>query len=243
VEQGIERVLELLARHEAQGTFFTLGVVAERTPHVVRRIAEAGHEVASHGWSHRRVNQLSPDQFRDEVARARDVLQQLTGKPVLGYRAPNFSIISGCEWAFEILGEEGYRYDSSVFPARRRGSSFAGTVQTIGDGSLIEVPMSAAQLGPVHLPACGGAWFRLFPYTLTRAALRQAARRGVPGVFYIHPWELDWEQPRVTVNLPTAIRHYGGMQRVPARIERMLHEFRFTSVAAWLDRSWTPVAA
>jgi len=236
VDRGVGRLLELLARYDATGTFFTLGIVADRTPEVVRRIAEAGHEVASHGWSHKSVARLTPDQFREEVARSRDVLSSISGKPVIGYRAPNFSITADRAWAFEILMEEGYVYDSSVFPARRSGAGFTPRVQVIGKGErrLLEIPMTPASIGSIRVPAGGGAWFRLLPYGLTRLALKQAAARREPGVFYIHPWELDMDQPRFAVNTATRIRHYGGLGRVDTRIEKLLSEFSFTSVEAWL---------
>ena len=245
VERGVDRLLALLDRHEATGTFFTLGIVAERCPQVVRRIADAGHEVASHGWSHRRVNRLTPQEFREEVARSRDVLSALSGKPVLGFRAPNFSILAGCEWAFDILIEEGYVYDSSIFPARKSGRAFQNADLMIRRtaGQLLEVPMTPAKVGGLRIPAGGGAWFRLFPYELTRRALRQAAQRSEPGVFYIHPWELDIEQPREVLNLLTRIRHYGGLGRVMPRLERMMSEFEFISIESWLDQRSRPVAA
>lgn len=245
VERGVDRLLELLDRHSASGTFFTLGLVAERTPDVVRRIAAAGHEVASHGWSHRRVNHLTPEQFRIEVARSRDLLAHLSGQPVLGFRAPNFSIPAGCEWAFDILLDEGYVYDSSIFPARRSGAGFRDDVRSLqrSAGDLLEFPMSAASIGSLRVPAGGGAWFRLLPYSLTRRALLQAADRDLPGVFYIHPWELDPDQPRVSVNLLTRLRHYGGMNRMIPRVERLMSEFQFTSVARWLAERRQLVAA
>ena len=236
VERGVDRLLDLLERHGATGTFFTLGLVAERTPDVVRRIAQAGHEVASHGWSHQRVTSLTPGAFRSEIARSRDLLSSLSGKPVVGYRAPNFSITRSCDWAFDILLEEGYEYDSSVFPSRSTGRGFSSRVQFLrrAAGEIVEVPMTFASFGRVRIPAGGGAWFRLFPYELSRRALQQAATRGEPGMFYIHPWELDAEQPRFRTNPLTRIRHYGGLGQVVPRINRMLREFPFVSIEAWL---------
>jgi polysaccharide deacetylase family protein (PEP-CTERM system associated) len=245
VERSVAVLLELLSERQAKGTFFTLGAVAERTPEVVRRIAEAGHEVASHGWSHRRVPLLTPSEFREEVARSRDVLSELSGRPVVGYRAPNFSIVEGHEWAFEILAEEGYQYDASVFPGRsgaidRRGVQRLRT----GAGELLEIAMTPATIGGLTIPAGGGAWFRLLPYALTVRALRQAAAAGSPGVFYIHPWELDPEQPRLPVDARTRVRHYGGLPRTESRIRRLLSEFSFTSIASWsAERAAADVAA
>ncbi|MEX2284992.1 MAG: XrtA system polysaccharide deacetylase [Gemmatimonadota bacterium] len=241
VERGVDLLLELLAERGATGTFFTLGCVAERNPDVVRRIAAAGHEVASHGWTHRRVTSLSPKELRTELARSRDVLSDLSGKPVLGFRAPNFSIVSGWEWAFDLLLEEGYRYDSSVFPGRHGRAAANAGVHWIRrtKGELLEIPMTPASLGPVQVPAGGGAWFRLLPYGLTARALKQATKRGHPGVFYIHPWELDLEQPRIAVNAFTRTRHYGGLARTVPRLRRLFREFEFISVRQWLEQDNT----
>ena len=236
---GVDRLLELLDQHNATGTFFTLGVVAEKQPHVVRRIAEAGHELASHGWSHRSVTALSAREFRDEVARSRDLLANIAGQPIVGYRAPNFSIAAGWEWAFDILLDEGYEYDSSIFPGRRSGGSETRRkpwyIQRT-KGALLEIPMTCAHIGRMRIPAAGGAWLRLFPYGLTRMALRQAEDQNAPGVFYIHPWELDPGQPRLPTDLKTRIRHYGNLSATEARIQRMLSEFSFVSIAKWRTR-------
>jgi polysaccharide deacetylase family protein (PEP-CTERM system associated) len=239
VERGTDALLEALDRHGARGTFFVLGWVGERHPALVRRIARAGHEVASHGWSHRRVTELWPDEFRDEARRSRGVLEDAAGAPVLGYRAPNFSLVRGWEWAMDVLLGEGYRYDSSVFPGRTghpRACPGAPYAIQRTPGTLLEVPMSAAVYGPLRVPA-GGAFFRLLPYAVTARALRQAEAAGRRGTFYLHPWEVDPGQPRLSVDARTRIRHYGGLGGVPPRLERLLHEFRFTSVARALDLS------
>lgn len=230
------RILELLARHGSRGTFFILGWVAERQPALVRAIAAAGHEIASHGWDHRRVTQLTPDEFRDQARRSKALLEQLGGSPVIGYRAPSFSIVAGREWALDVLVEEGYRYDSSLFPIRRPGYGYAEGRRDPhwldrAAGRLGEVPPATVRLAGVNVPAAGGAYFRLFPYALIRAGLREAESRGVSGTFYIHPWEVDPDQPRIPVPLKTRVRHYGGLSRTVPRLERMLSEFRFDAIA------------
>ncbi len=202
VLRQVDLLLSLLALNSARATCFVLGWVALRQPDLIRAIARAGHEIASHGWDHVRVTQQTPAQFRDSVRRSKDLLEQITGAPVVGFRAPSFSIVPGKEWALDILVEEGYRYDSSLFPA-------------------------TLQLGPLRLPAAGGAYFRLLPYGLARAALRQCERRGVPGTFYIHTWEVDPVQPRLPVSSATRVRHYGGLRKTLTRLERLLGEFRF----------------
>lgn len=236
VASSVSRLLDLLARHEARATFFVLGWVAERHPETVRCISRAGHEVASHGWDHTRVTEQSPLAFQDSLRRSKYVLEDLTGLPVLGYRAPSFSIVPGREWALDILIAEGYRYDSSLFPVRRPGYGYAGGRPDPHwldrpVGRLAEVPPATLRLLGARVPAGGGAYFRLFPYAMVRAALHDCERRGVPGTFYIHPWEVDPGQPRLEVPWLTQLRHYGGLRRTLPRLERLLAEFPFTAIA------------
>jgi len=236
VERNTTRILDLLARHGARGTFFTVGWVAERHPALVKAIAAAGHELASHTWDHRRIPEQTPEAFRDSVRRTKALLEDLTGTPCIGFRAPSYSIVAGAEWALDVLIEEGYRYDSSLFPVTRPGYGYAGGRRDPywlerASGRLAEVPPTTLRRLGVNLPAAGGAYFRLLPYRLVAAGLRDAARRGGPGTFYIHPWEVDPDQPRFPVPALTRVRHYGGLGRTAARLERLLSEFRFTGIA------------
>jgi polysaccharide deacetylase family protein (PEP-CTERM system associated) len=236
VEASTRLVLELLGRHDAHGTFFTLGWVAERHPQLIRDIAAAGHEVASHTWDHRRVTEQAPGAFRDSVRRTKALLEDLTGAPCVGFRAPSYSIVRGTEWALDVLLEEGYRYDSSLFPVTRPGYGYSGGGRDPywierPSGRLAEVPPATLRRVGLNLPAAGGAYFRLLPDGLVAAGLRDAARRGASGTFYIHPWELDPDQPRFPVGVLTRIRHYGGLARTAGRLERLLSEFRFTAIA------------
>jgi polysaccharide deacetylase family protein (PEP-CTERM system associated) len=236
VEPQVERLLELLARHDARGTFFTVGWVAERHPALIRTIAAAGHELASHTWDHVRVTHQSPEAFRASVRRTRQLIEDLTGSPVIGFRAPSFSIVRGTEWALDVLLEEGYRYDSSLFPVRRPGYGYAGGRRDPhwlerGAGRLAEIPPATRLVMGINLPAAGGAWFRLLPTGLVRGALREAESRGVPGCFYVHNWEYDPGQPRLAVPMATRVRHYGNLGAVWGRLERLLAEFRFTAIA------------
>ena len=242
VEGNTRRLLELCERHGVTGTFFTLGWVAERFPGLVREIVEGGHEVASHGYMHRKVTTQSPAQFRDDVRRARVLLEQVGGCRVSGYRAPSFSIVPGGEWAFDVLLEEGYEYDSSVFPIRRPGYGYPGAPRAPyriqrPSGALLEIPLATLTLGSLHLPAAGGAYLRHLPYGLVAGAARDAAARQVPGMFYIHPWEIDEGQPRLDVGMVTRLRHYGGLARTMSRLDRLFREFRFEPVAAWRARA------
>jgi len=237
VEGQMALLLELLARHEARATVFALGWLAERQPELIRTIAQAGHEIASHGWDHVRVTHQTPRHFRDSVRRSKAVLEDISGSPVLGFRAPSFSIVPGREWALDVLIEEGYRYDSSLFPVRRPGGGY-GYPNGSRDphwlarpsGALAEFPPSTLEWCGMRLPAAGGAYFRLFPYALVRAALRQNERRGTAGTFYIHPWEIDPDQPRFAVPWSTRVRHYGGLRGTLRQLDRLLAEFRFTTI-------------
>jgi polysaccharide deacetylase family protein (PEP-CTERM system associated) len=236
VGASVDLLLQLLSDHDARGTFFVLGWLADRHPGIVRDIASAGHEVASHGWDHRRVREQSPADFRTSVRETKALLEDLIGATVRGFRAPSFSIVRGCEWALDILLEEGYSYDSSLFPVRRPGYGYVNGerdphwIQRPG-GRLGQSPPATLRLGMLQLPAAGGGYFRLFPYRLVQAALREAEGRGAPATFYIHPWELDPEQPRLAVSPWTRARHYGGLYRTVPRLERLLAEFRFRPIA------------
>lgn len=236
VARNVDRLLETLARRHARGTFFVLGLVAERSPEVVRAVAGAGHEVASHGWDHRRVTHQTAAEFRESVRRSRALLEDLAGAPVLGFRAPSFSIVPGREWALDILVEEGYRYDSSLFPVRRPGYGYSGGARDPHwlerpGGRLYELPPATLRRLGWTLPAAGGAYFRIFPYGLVRAALKDCERRGVPGTFYLHPWEIDPAQPRLRVPPLARFRHYTGLARTQQRLERLLDDFRFGRMA------------
>ena len=240
VELCVDYLLEALERHGAGATFFVLGWIAERHPDLVRRVARAGHEVASHGWDHRRVTEQTREQFRDSVRRSKAVLEELAGAPVTGFRAPSYSIVRGSEWALDILLEEGYGYDSSLFPVNRNGYGYRNGNRTPywierDRGAILEIPPATLRRWGLNIPAAGGAYFRLFPYALVRAAIAQAERNGTPATFYIHPWEVDPDQPRVPVPAVTRLRHYTGIGRTRERLERLLREFRFTSIAQGVD--------
>lgn len=245
VEANTWRILELCERHGACGTFFIVGWVAERHPALIKAIAAAGHEVASHTWDHRRIPDQTPEAFRDSVRRTKALLEDQTGTPCIGFRAPSYSIVRGAEWALDILLEEGYQYDSSLFPVTRPGYGYASGGRDPHwlqrpAGRLAEVPPATLRRLAMNLPAAGGAYFRLLPYALVAAGLRDAAARGVPGTFYIHPWELDPGQPRFTVPMLTRLRHYGGLARTTARLDRLLREFRFTAIAPGFGLGATP---
>jgi polysaccharide deacetylase family protein (PEP-CTERM system associated) len=243
VEGNTERILDLLAATRVRGTFFVLGWVAERSPALLRRIAQAGHEIACHGYSHQLIYEQSPDQFRQETTRAKRHLEDVLGEPVLGYRAASFSITRESLWALETLIDLGFEYDSSIFPIRHDrygipGASFEiGPVAAPSGRTLVEFPMSAATFFGVQVPVSGGGYFRILPYWVTRAGLRQINETaGRPFTFYLHPWEVDPGQPRVKVGLFSRFRHYTNLHRCEARLRRVLADFSFTTMRDVLIR-------
>src|SRR5215469_6470976 len=237
VEASTDRVLGVLAERGVRGTFFVLGWVAERSPALVRRIAAAGHEIACHGYAHQLVYRQQLREFRQESVRAKSCLEDLIGEAVLGYRAASFSLTRDSLWALDVLIDLGFRYDSSVFPIHHDIYGLPGAAPepnrlTAPSGrTLVEFPMSAARFLGVPVPVSGGGYFRIFPYWLTRAGLRQINRRhNRPFTFYMHPWEIDPGQPRVNVGGLARFRHYTNLARCESRLRRMLAEFNFTSM-------------
>lgn len=235
VERNSDAVIELFGRTGAKGTFFTLGWVAERCPALIRRIVEAGHEVASHGWDHVRVFTMTPAQFREDLRRTRAVLEDLGGCRVVGYRAPSFSIDARTPWAHEILAEEGYTYSSSVAPVVHdhygwpEAPRFA--FRPLPGADLIELPVTTARLAGRTIAAGGGGFFRLFPYAFSRWAIRQVNAEGRPGIFYFHPWEIDPGQPRVAhAPLRSRLRHYARLSAMEAKLARAIGDFAWDRI-------------
>jgi polysaccharide deacetylase family protein (PEP-CTERM system associated) len=243
VEANTERLLEMLAERGIHGTFFVLGWVAERAPALVRRIAAAGHEIACHGYSHKLIYTQSPAEFREETLRAQKCLEDTWGRPVLGYRAASFSITRQSLWALDVLIDCGFRYDSSIFPIHHDlygipGSTAEPHLLTAPSGRTIaEFPMSAARFFGLQVPVSGGGYFRILPYWVTRAGLRQINEQGQrPFTFYLHPWEVDPGQPRVKVRAFSRFRHYTNLSRCEARLRRVLGDFAFGTMEEALQR-------
>jgi len=230
VEANVDRILAQFARANVHGTFFTLGWIAERHPEMVRRIVAGGHELASHGWDHTRADSQTPDVFREDVRRARAVLEDIGGVAVTGYRAATFSIGARNLWAFGVLREEGYRYSSSVNPIAHDlyGMPDAPRVpfQPDNDG-FWEIPMTTVRAFGRNWPCSGGGYFRLLPSTLYRLGLARVNRtERRPGIFYFHPWEVDPGQPRIAgAGLKSRVRHYTNLARMEAGIDRILRDF------------------
>jgi polysaccharide deacetylase family protein (PEP-CTERM system associated) len=240
VEQNTRRLLDLFEERDVRGTFFVLGWVAERRPHLIAEIASRGHEVACHGYSHQLVYDQNPEVFYEETRRAKRILEDIVQGPISGYRAASYSITSRSDWALDILVELGFVYDSSIFPVRHDRYGMPGTPRLpyrmeLSQGSLVEFPLSTARVLGANLPVAGGGYFRLYPYFVTRAGLRSVNRRQeAPFVFYLHPWEIDPEQPRVKVKWLSRFRHYNNLDRCESRLLRLLGDFRFTTMRAVL---------
>ena len=231
VEANIERILLLLDSRRIHATFFTLGWIAARYPAMLRRVAGAGHEVASHGYAHRRACEQSAAQFADDVRRSKTILEQVTGLAVVGYRAPSFSIGAANLWAFDELQEAGYGYSSSIYPIRHDHYGMPDAPRFAwrprGPHGVLELPVSTVRLRGRNLPAGGGGYFRLMPYALSRWLLRRInSRDGQAGIFYFHPWELDPGQPRPPgLSAKTRFRHYLNLGRMEARLARLTGDF------------------
>ncbi len=241
VEQNTYKILDLFDLHGLQATFFVLGWVAERCPDLVEEISRRGHEVASHGYSHQLVYNQTPEVFREETSRSKVLLEDIVQQPIKGYRAASYSITNESKWALDTLIELGFEYDSSIFPIRhdRYGIPDAPDyphILTRDSGSMIEFPLSALNVFGYRLPVAGGGYFRLYPYWLTRTLLRQlVSQTQRPFIFYLHPWEIDPDQPRVNASRLSRFRHYNNLEVCEQRLEHLLKDFEFTSVVDVLN--------
>lgn len=228
-----ERLLELFESQGVKATFFVLGWVAERSPSLVSRIVSLGHEVASHGYSHRLIYQQTPEGFREDIRRAKDLLEGMTGRPVAGYRAPSYSITTRSLWALDVLLAEGHTYDASIFPIRHDRYGIPESprhpyVLQRPSGALIEAPGSTVRLSGVNVPVAGGGYFRILPYAWTRWGIgRLNTRERRPAIFYLHPWEIDPAQPRLDAGWLGRFRHYRNLDKTEGRLRRLLREFSF----------------
>lgn len=250
VERNTQRLLDLFAEQGVQATFFVLGWVAERCPSLVRALADQGHEVACHGYSHQLIYEQTPAVFRAETIRAKACLEDQTQRPVLGYRAASYSITKRSLWALDILAELGFAYDSSIFPIHHDRYGIPGSPRwpyrfaTPSGGSLVEFPPSTLAVGRHHLPVAGGGYFRLYPYQLTRFALSRINHsEGRPFIFYLHPWEIDPEQPRIRAGWLSTLRHYTNLSRCEGRLRRLLRDFSFAPAGEVLEGLVVPTVS
>ena len=246
--RNTERLLDIFDRASVTATFFVLGWVAERHPSLVRTIAQAGHEIASHGYGHGLVYEMTPEQFREDVRRAKAVLESVSGTPVLGYRAPSYSITRDSLWALDVLASEGHLYDASIFPIHhdRYGIPDAprhAHSRRLPHGTIWELPGSTVRWAGHNLPIGGGGYFRLLPYAWTRWGIEYVNRvERKPVMFYLHPWEIDPEQPRIAAPLLSRVRHYRNLEKTEARLRQLLKDFTFGPAFTVLSEA-TAVAA
>lgn len=237
IERNCVKILELLKAHSIKATFFVLGYLAERYPHLIRAIYDDGHEIGSHGYSHTQIFRLSPEKFDDEIKRTNEAIVKITGKNPIGFRAPIFSIIEESLWAIDVLAENGFLYDSSIYPTLNyrygivKAERFVHEINTERGNKIVEIPVSTAKFANLNIPVGGGAYFRIWPYFVTRWGFRQVVRDGQPGVFYIHPWEIDTEQPRIKLPKRLSLTHYTNLRSTEKRLTRLFNDFSFSSMA------------
>jgi polysaccharide deacetylase family protein (PEP-CTERM system associated) len=240
LDRGMDRLLGLLDRHRTRATFFLLGPIARDRPDLVRRIAAGGHEIGCHGWSHDLLYEMGPDRFREETRRAAGTIAGITGEPVRAYRAAYFSVTARSLWALEILAELGFRYDSSIFPVRNwrygiEGFDPAPQRLETPSGPICELPVSVRKVLGRNVAASGGAYFRIYPYALTRANLRHSERRRRPVNFYLHPWELDPDHPRVPFHWKARATHYVNLRTTEPKLRALLRDFEFGPLGEVLE--------
>ena len=236
VVDNTNRLLDIFDGQQVRATFFVLGWVAQHYPTLIKDIAARGHEVACHGWSHRLVYKQSPQEFHDESRRAKHLLEDLIGAPVLGYRAASYSIVDRSLWALDVLAELGFQYDSSIFPVHHDNYGIPDARiepyrhRTPAGHGIVEFPLTVKRIFGYRLPMAGGGYFRLFPYHVTRSALASINRdERRPFIFYLHPWEIDPAQPRVRAGWFSRFRHYNNLAKCEDRLRRLLADFAFTT--------------
>lgn len=241
VVENTRRILDLLAKHDTPATFFVLGWIAERVPDLIREVEQQGHEIATHGYSHTVLTEMTPEVFETDLTRALQVTKACVSQEILGFRAPSFSITSKTLWALDILAKHGLKYDSSIFPLSYHpdyGIPDASlSIHQIG--AMTEVPLSCAEVLGKKIPCSGGGYFRVFPYPLTTFLMRRCHREGRPVIFYLHPWEVDPGQPRMNMPLSKKFRHYFNLDKTMDRLDQLLTEFEFVPIKELLNGTWT----
>lgn len=233
VERNTRVILESFARHNVRGTFFFLGWVAKRFPGLVKEVCAAGHELACHSFFHQAIFRLSPKEFREDTVLAKSVIEDAAGEPICGYRAPSFSMTPGTDWAIDILGELGFTYDSSVNPIKHDFYSNANAPRMPhkrGKSQVTELPIATARIFGTNFPCGGGAYLRFFPQAYFRFAVQRLAKEGAAGMFYLHPWEVDPDQPRLRASWKSKLRQYTGLRRMQPGLEALISRYRFAPI-------------
>ncbi len=241
IEKYCHEFLDILERHDTKATFFVLGYLAEKYPHLIKMIHQAGHEIGSHGYGHNQIFKLTPEEFNREIVRTNEAIMAVTGKQPIGFRAPIFSITGESLWAFNILAENGYVYDSSIFPVFNyrygvvKSDRFRHIITAESGAQIVEIPVATARLFGVNLPVGGGAYFRIWPYAVTKWGFRQMNRTGNPAVFYVHPWEIDPDQPKAAMPKRIYLTHYYGLGSTRRKLHKLLSDFEFGSMSKVFD--------
>ncbi|MFQ5787444.1 MAG: XrtA system polysaccharide deacetylase [Thermodesulfobacteriota bacterium] len=242
IAQNTERLLTILSQYNVKSTFFILGWIAEHYPELIKAIHREGHEIACHSYDHRLIYKHSRESFRADIRKARKILEEIVDRKILGYRAPTFSIVKDNLWALHILKEEGFEYDSSIFPiihdryGMPEAERFPSYIQTNGSVAIREFPMSTLRLFGWNVPVSGGGYLRLFPYSFVRWAIKRInSVEGKPAIIYMHPWEIDPGQSRINVNSFSRLRHYANLDKMESKLKNLLRDFKFVTVKDCLD--------
>ncbi len=237
IERNCRRILEILSNHNIRATFFVLGYLAEKFPRLIEAIHNQGHEIGSHGYSHTQIFRLTSEKFGDEIKRTNDAIMKITGKSPIGFRAPIFSIIEESLWAIDVLAENGFLYDSSIYPTINyrygivKAERFYHQIETERGNKIAEIPVTTSKFLNLNVPVGGGAYFRIWPYVVTRWGFRQVLKDNRPGVFYMHPWEIDSDQPRIKLPLRLSLTHYTNLHSTERKLDRLFKDFNFSTMA------------
>jgi len=234
IEKNVENLLNLFQLHNTKATFFILGWIAEKYPAMIKNIAEAGHEIASHGYNHLMITKMNEVGFQNDLRKSIEILENTSGKKICGYRAPTFSIVDDTKWAWQILENNGFLYDSSVYPVfhDRYGIPDAPRTQFLplqNPGTIIEFPLSTLKILGKNLPFGGGGYLRIFPLWFTTMAFRNLNRQNIPGILFVHPWEFDSDQPKIPLNVISRWRHYFNIKNNMEKLHHLLQDFKWTA--------------
>lgn len=237
VEENTHRLLKILDKYNTKATFFVLGWIAEKVPELITEIENAGHEIGVHGYSHTLITKMTPDQFDNDLKKALKFITSVVKNPVIGFRAPSFTIIEDTLWALDILKQNNLKYDSSIYPVSFHPDYgiYDSPLKIHERGKIIEVPMSVAEILGKRIPCSGGGYFRIFPYNVMKYLMKKCNEQGRPVIFYLHPWEVDPGQPRMNLSITKKFRHYHNLDKTALRLEKLLTDFKFAPIKKVLN--------